>query len=219
MSRRSRIAVFILGAVIVAGAGAAGWYVTRQAQGDKSVVAARIDEIALVYRPDYARFGGGRAGGRMETLDLAATFPDFRPAGDAAVPLAEADARRGAGLVFLALGRADRKLDPPDLVAQLYTRFLESEVAETGSGLLRRAFQDDSPYQGEVLYFEPPEGRDFAARCARPSKPPSGLPETCLWVFREGGLDVTVRFDRPMLANWERLTEGARGLVKSMLGG
>lgn len=218
MSRRARILIIVLGVALVAGAGAAGWFLTRRVAAGKSVVAARIGDIALVYQPAYARFGGGRAGGRIETLDIAAAFPGFGPAGEAATPLAQADGRGKSALVFLTLARADRKLDPADLVAQLYTRFLESDVAETESGLVKRRFQDDSPYRTEDLYFDPPDGRAFAARCTRPTKPSDGLPETCLWTFRKGGLDISVRFERPLLAHWEKLAQGAQALVGSMLG-
>jgi len=99
----------------------------------------------------------------------------------------------------------------------LYARFLESDVLETEEGLLKRAFQDGSPYDGEDLYFDPPEGRAFAARCARPTTPPDGLPETCIAAFRESGADVEMRFTSSLLPHWEKLTEGARGLARSMI--
>ena len=169
------------------------------------------------YAPAYARFGGGRSGGRFDTLELAATFPDFRPAGDSVTPLAEADGSGKSALVFFTFARADRKADPADMVGMLYARFLEPRVEETEEGLIRRAFQDGSPYQGEDLYFAPPEGRAFAARCARPTVPSDGLPETCLSLFREGGLDVSIRFGRPLLARWERLAGGARALAQTMI--
>lgn len=217
MSRRARLLVYAFGATLVAGSGALGWYITQRANQNRTLVVSAIGDVTLAYAPAYARFGGGRSGGRFETLELAATFPDFRPAGDSATPLSEADGSGKNALVFFTFARADRKMDPTDLVALLYARFLEPGVEETEDGLIKRMFQDSSPYQGEDLYFAPPEGRTFAARCTRPTKPSDGLPETCLAVFREGGLDISIRFGRPLLAQWERLAPGARALAQTML--
>ncbi|MCB1542494.1 MAG: hypothetical protein KDJ25_17095 [Rhodoblastus sp.] len=217
MSRRAHLYVYAFGAALVAGAGALGWYITQRASQNRALVASTIGDVTLAYAPAYARFGGGQSGGRFETLELATTFPDFRPAGASATPLAEADGSGRNALVFFTFGRADRKMDPADMVGMLYARFLEPGVEETEEGLIKRVFQDGSPYQGEDLYFAPPEGRAFAARCARPTVPSDGLPETCLSVFREGGLDIAIRFGRPLLARWERLAPGARALVQTML--
>ncbi|MEI2734448.1 MAG: hypothetical protein V9G24_06270 [Rhodoblastus sp.] len=217
MSRRARFFVYAFGAALVAGSGALGWYITQRASQNRALVVSSIGDVTLAYAPAYARFGGGRSGGRFDTLELAATFPDFRPAGDSVTPLAEADGSGKTALVFFTFARADRKMDPADMVGLLYARFLEPGVEETEEGLIRRAFQDGSPYQGEDLYFAPPEGRAFAARCARPTVPSDGLPETCLSLFREGGLDISIRFGRPLLARWERLAPGARALAQTMI--
>ncbi len=217
MSRRARILVYAFGGALVAGSGALGWYITQRASQNRAVVASAIGDVTLVYAPAYARFGGGRSGGRFETLELAATFPDFRPAGESVTPLPQADGSGKTALIFLTIASADRKIEPADLTAQLYARFFEQAVEETEEGLIKRAFQDGSPYQGEDLYFAPPEGRAFAARCSRPTVPSDGLPETCLAVFRESGLDVSMRFGRPLLDRWERLAGGAKALVQTML--
>ncbi|MFV0280137.1 MAG: hypothetical protein ACK5JM_05160 [Rhodoblastus sp.] len=217
MSRRARFLVYAFGAVLVAGSGALGWYITQRASQKQPLVASTIGDVTLVYAPAYARFGGGQSGGRFETLELAATFPDFRPAGEAATPLAEADGSRKKALVFFTFSPADRKIAPADLVGTLYSRFLEPGVEETEDGLIKRAFQDSSPYAGEDLYFAPPEGRAFAARCARPTQPSDGLPETCIGLFREGNLDISIRFGHALLDRWEKLGSGARALVQTML--
>ena len=50
----------------------------------------------------------------------------------------------------------------------------------------------------------------------RPRSPPDGLPDTCIQDFRIGALDVQMRFSPNLLAQWERLREGARRLVEGM---
>ena len=216
MSLKARILLPTVGALVVLGAGAAGWLLTHRAgAGLTEYVISRVGDARLIYLPTYARFADGRAGGNLAALELAATFPGFQAAGESAQPLDQADSK--ATLVFFTISRSDRKVDPADLVAMLYARFLEAEVVETDSGLLERMFQDGSPYSGEDLYFAPPEGRAFAARCPRPTVPPDGLPETCMASFRDGPVDVDIRFPKRLLAQWEKLNEGARALVASLI--
>jgi hypothetical protein len=216
MSRRARYLIFALGAVVVAGAGLAGWLIMRSGE-TREFVETYIGDVSLVYPSAYARFPAGKTGGRSNVLELAAALPDFRPAGDASAALNGAAGGAKPALLFLSLSRPERKVDPAELVAQLYARFLDPEIAEADSGLLKRSFQDSSPYAGEDLYFAAPEGRAFAARCPRPRIPPDGLPETCIATFRQGDLDVDYRFDRSLLSQWERMSDGARALVRSML--
>ena len=46
-------------------------------------------------------------------------------------------------------------------------RFLEPDGWSHPGGLIARAFQAGSPFEGQELYFVAPEGRVFAARCAK----------------------------------------------------
>ena len=54
------------------------------------------------------------------------------------------------------------------------------------------------------------------ARCAQPPEKPDGLPDSCLTEFRQNGLDVQMRFSPSLLAEWERMMEGARALVRRL---
>lgn len=220
MSRALSILLVVSAALLALAAGLGAFLLFRRpAAGPADYVETRIGDLRLVYQAGYARFPGGRAGGRFDSLQLAATFPDFRPAGGAATALdrPQGDEVKAPALLFLSVGGQERKVDPADLTSLLYARFLEPDVTETDEGLLKRAFQDGSPYEGEDLYFSPPEGRAFAARCARPTVPPDGLPETCIAALRESGLDVDLRFTTALLSQWEKLAEGSRALVKSMI--
>ena len=211
MSRALPFVVAACVALVLAGVGGAWFMLRRTTPGADDYVEARVGDIRLIYRTGYARFPAGRAGGHLDRLDIAATFPALEPAGNASAALDK------AALVFLSIGPAERKVAPADLMSLLYARFLESDVLQTEEGLLKRAFHDGSPYDGEDLYFDPPEGRAFAARCARPTTPPDGLPETCIAAFRESGADVEMRFTSALLPHWEKLAEGARGLARSMI--
>jgi hypothetical protein len=150
-----------------------------------------------------------------EALELAAFFPDFAPAGDAGDVTAKTDlAERFARTVFVAARPADPNADPADRPARLYLRFLSDESWSHPGGLVARAFVDGSPFEGDELYYVAPDGREFAARCRRPD-PERKTPNTCIYDFRLGDLDIEMRFSAALLADWVALKAGARGLIEA----
>ncbi len=170
------------------------------------IVVAQVGETTLRVNPAYAASPESRGGGKLERIDLAFRFPGFAPIEPRGVA---ADA-----LVFLRLEPADGVLSPEDRPAKLYVRFLEPEQWSHPGGLLMRRFEDSSPYAHEELYFAPPEGRLFAARCTRPRQPPDGLAESCLDQIRVNSLDVTLRFTPDILGDWEALVNGTRTFIE-----
>ena len=182
-------------------------------------VAAQIGTVAVVYPPAYARFGPGRSGGLLDRIEMAFTFPDLRAAGDAASALPADDSVGPATrqLVFVTLRREDELADPADRTEKIYARFLQSDVWQEEAGLVMRRFEAGSPYEREELHFVPPEGRVFAARCVRPTQPPSDLPSTCLSALRLDGLDIDIRFSPTLLPRWEALTDGVKRLITSFV--
>ncbi len=200
-----------LGMAAIAAGG--GWlvllFLRPEAARGPGLAVAVIGPATLRYDPAYGRASDDINGGRLDRLDIAARFPSFAPAGPD--PLAG-----GAPVVFLRIEEADPVLPPEDRTAKLYERFLEPEQWSNPGGLVMRRFEAGSPYEREELYYAPPEGRLFAARCTRPRQPPDGLPESCIGDLRVNGLDVHARFTPDLLADWERLSAGARALVERM---
>lgn len=148
-------------------------------------------------------------------IELVAFFPGFGPAGrlddiDATTDLDE----RFQRLVFLELRPADKKLDPSERVSRLYLRFLEDTSWSHPGGLAARAFEAGSPYEGDELFFTPPDGREFSARC-RKGEPGAKTPNTCLAILRADDVDVSLRFSAALLSQWRDLAAGARGLLQS----
>lgn len=214
-----RLAVIACMGLAVVAAIATPVLLLRPRSGGTNQTAAEIGPVTIVYQPAYARFGPGRGGGRLDRLELAFTFPDLRAAGEAgaALPSDESVEPGAHQLVFLTLRKEDEAADPAERTGQIYSRFLESDVWQEEAGLVMRRFETGSPYQREELHFVPPEGRVFAARCMRPTQPPSDLPSTCLAALRLDGLDVDIRFSPTLLPQWEALTDGVRRLVTSFV--
>lgn len=190
-------------------AGTAGWAVRLLLRADTPAspfAVARVGQTRLVYETDFARSDAARQGGVLDALDLAARFPGFLPAGGDFLTKPES-------ILFLDIEAAADGVAPEDRMARLYARFLDNEPWSNPGGLVMRRFTQDSPYTGEDLYYAPPEGRFFAARCTRPPQPPDGAPESCLYDLREGALDVHLRFQPALLPEWEAISGGTRALL------
>ena len=173
------------------------------------VGAARLTLPSGYFRPQ------SRGGGPLDQLALAAFFPDFTPAGEVGDVTRETNlAERFEKLVFISVKSSDSSLDPADRPAKLYARFLVPDGWSHPGGLVARAFQAGSPFEGQELYFVAPEGRDFAARCRRPDQTQK-TPNSCIYDFRVDGLDVEMRFSAALLSQWEKLKAGARGLIET----
>ena len=209
----SRLAASCIGIAAFAATLGGAWALFRFQGGDEPptrealVGAARFTLPSGYFRPR------SRGGGRLERLELAAFFPDFTPAGAASDIDGKTDlAERYRKLVFIEIRPADSDLDPAERPAKLYARFLEPERSSHPGGLVAAAFQAGSPFEGEALYFVAPEGRVFAARCGRPDGAQK-TPRACAYDFRTGDIDVELRFSPALLADWEKLNAGARGLI------
>ncbi len=135
--------------------------------------------------------------------NLIVAWPSFKPP----LPAADSDAER----IFLTLAPAD-----PDKVERnvsLYARFFEGEGWSNPGGLIMRRFRTGSPYQDEELYFAPPEGEAFLARCPKQGSSMDIGQQNCIWLFRAHGIDIQVRFSATLLPQWTRLNDGIRGLI------
>ncbi len=151
-------------------------------------------------RPDTGTHEGHR-----DRLDLVLGWPDIRT-----VPLA------GQQRIFVALAKADMGLDPGERSADIYARFMEAETWSGQGGLVVRRFKANSPYGGEELHLTAPDGRVFAARCPQPGSALDTTFQGCLWMLRQQGFDLQVRFPADLLADWDELDRDIRGLVKDM---
>lgn len=207
----------LLGVVALAALGAAGAYGLGAWQGEPAApraIRTALGPQSLTFSSAYLR-PGSRDGGAQERVELGAFFPDFTPAGsvsdvNAATKLDE----RFERTIFISIRAADASLDPTERVARLYARFLDPVAWTHPGGLVARAFQPGSPFEADELFFRGPEGRDFAARCPKPDQSRK-TPSTCIAQFRQAGLDVEYRFSAMLLAEWEKLAAGVRGMVEA----
>lgn len=183
----------------------------RQEPATRQVIvgATRFTLLSGYFRPS------SREGGHRDSLELAAFFPDFAPAGETNDIDGKTDLyERFQKLVFITIAPADSSLDPAERPSKLYARFLGPDQWSHPGGLVASAFEAGSPFEGQELYFVAPDGRAFAARCGRPDQSQK-TPNSCIYDFRVDGLDVELRFPAALLSEWEKLNAGARGLIEA----
>jgi len=207
----------LLVALVLALLAAGAYRLVRQSdEAEPAIVAASLGDARLAYPPAYARDESTRYGGALDRLSFIAVVPDFSPP-----QKPSADPRRRASeeldpmRVFVTLSPRDEALDPAERPSRLYARFLEGEVWSGPGGLLMRRFEPGSPYELELLYLAPPDGREFFARCPRRDAGFLGS-APCLWALRWKGLDVEARFSSALLRDWEELARGLRAFLASI---
>ncbi len=172
----------------------------------------------LHFRANYVRIAESPDPDR---IDLVALAPDFTPgaADPRGLPAAGETDAKGRNQIFLSIEPAPKDDGRASTVspAERYGPFLAAEAQVTQGGLLRRRFEDHSPFAGEDLYLSPPDGEEFSARCERPKIPSDGLPNTCTSEFRIEDLSIEARFDPVWLGDWRRLRANAQLLVRDAM--
>jgi hypothetical protein len=187
--------------VLALAAAAAMLFVAHEERPD-ALVQAEVAGVKFVYMRAYARDDATGAGGLADRLSFMALFPGFTPvrAKDRAAPF-----------VTVTVSPKDDGVDPRERPAKLYARFLTPETLDGPGGLVLRRFEQGSPYDSEELLIAPPDGAQFFARCPRPQ---NGAPdEACLTVFRDGALDVELRYPAILLEHWDVVIDGAHSLL------
>jgi hypothetical protein len=113
--------------------------------------------------------------------------------------------------VLVRIAPAEASAAPADRAPLLHARFLAPAASPVEGGLIRREFRAGSPFEGEILYLAPPDGRAFAARCTE--RLAGGPRETCLAELRTGGAEMRLRLAPEHLAHWQAVTRGLARLA------
>ena len=150
-----------------------------------------------------------RRPGTRDRVDLAYLWPSLVPPDPALKTIAGVPADPNERL-FVTIQTADGTLPLLERVHTIYPRYLVAEPVAGPTGLTLRGFRDNTPYQGEELVFESNAPEHFLARCARRGVINSG---SCLLERRIGNADITIRFPRDWLANWQSIASGIDSLI------
>jgi len=153
-----------------------------------------------------------RKPGTQERIDLAYLWPSLKPP-DPALKAIDGVPVDPNERLFVTIQSVDGTLPLMERVQTIYPRYLVAQPQSGPEGLTLRGFRDDTPYKGEELVFESQAPEHFLARCALKGVKNSG---GCLLERRIGDADVTFRFPRDWLNDWQTLSRGIDELTRRL---
>jgi len=157
-----------------------------------------------------------RHSGPQERVDLYFSYPSLEPpeapkhvSADEVVE----EMTQPIDRIFLSISDHHNSLAPELRVTSIYPRYLEPASIPGPDGLTLRAFRDGSPYGGEDFYFANTPA--LTARCTRDARTPG----MCLSERRVDGADLTFRFPRSWLSQWQDVAGTMDRLTLQLHGG
>jgi len=165
---------------------------------------------AFNVEPAAIRMRVQRHPGTQERVDLAYVWPTLAPPDPAEQAAAPGAAVEPIERLFVTIEGADGTMPPIERVETIYPRYLVAEPVAGPQGLTLRGFRKDTPYAGEELAFESNAPQHFLARCSRHGVVGSG---GCLLEKRVGEANLTFRFPRAWLENWQQVARGIDTLM------
>lgn len=156
-----------------------------------------------------------RHSGPQERIDLFFSYPSLQPpeaqkhvSADEVVE----EMMQPIDRIFLSIADHHDAMSPENRVASIYPHYLEPASTSAADGLALRAFRTGTPYSGEDLYFAATPS--LTARCTRDA----ATPGMCLSERRIGGADLTFRFPRSWLAQWQDVATAMDRLASQLHG-
>ena len=156
-----------------------------------------------------------RHSGQQERIDLSFSYPSLEPPGPQKHVSADEVVEEMAqpiDRIFLSIAAHHDSLSPEMRVRSIYPRYLEQASTPGQDGLTMRAFRADTPYGGEDLYFASTPA--LTARCSRDA----ATPGMCLSERRVDSADLTFRFPRNWLSQWQDVAAGMDHLTAQLHG-
>lgn len=157
-----------------------------------------------------------RHSGLQERIDLAFSYPSLEPPGPQKHVSADEvveEMTQPIDLIFLSIAAHNNAMSPETRLSTIYPHYLEQASTPGQDGLTLRAFRTDTPYAGEDLYYANTPA--LAARCTRDASTPG----MCLSERRIEGADLTFRFPRNWLAQWQDVAASMDRLTAQLHGG
>jgi hypothetical protein len=211
----ARLLIVALGITATGIAGAPVAYVLWPASAaiapDAPSLPITVGGMAFNVPPAAIRFKVQRRPGAQPRIDLTFVWPSLDPPDLSAKPL-PTDTPDIGDRLFVTIAGSDTALSPAERLKAIYPRYADAAPVVGSDGLSVQGFRDGSPYQGEDLIMQPASPERFLLRCTRPN---SATPAMCLHERRLGGADITVRFPRAWLDDWQPAADGIDRLIAS----
>jgi len=156
-----------------------------------------------------------RHSGAQERVDLSFIFPSLAPPeAPRHVTSSETleELTQQTDRIFLSIAAHHDTLAPDMRVRTIYPRYLEQASTPGQDGLTMRAFRDGTPYGGDDLFFANTPA--LTARCSRDA----ATPGMCLSERRIDGADLTFRFPKAWLSQWQEVATAMDRLTVQLHG-
>ena len=165
--------------------------------------------------PAAIRIKVQRKPGTQERVDLVFLWPSLTPP-NPAIKSGPVTSAKAIDRIFLTIAGHDNTLPPVERFNTIYPRYFDASIGTTPGGLTVRPFRDGTAYQGEDMIYDDRNPARFLIRCAR-----DGAGATigiCLYERRIGAVDITARFPRDWLSDWQSVSEGLDKLIGRLQG-
>jgi hypothetical protein len=160
-----------------------------------------------------------RRPGAHDRVDLVLLWPSLKPPDPAAKPAPPGPdlaptASNMLDRIFVTLALAGDALSADERLRNVYPRYASETPVAGPSGLAVLPFRDGTPYQGEDLIYDASAPDNFLVRCTRAGAGPT--PGICLYERRIDTADITVRFPRDIIGDWEMIAASLDRLITSL---
>jgi hypothetical protein len=177
---------------------------------DSPALPITIADTTFNVPPAAIRVALQRRAGEQDRIDLVFLWPSLMPPDPADKPSPGAAPASPLDRVFATIASSDGTLPPAERRKIIYPRYASREIEPGPHGLSVLAFRAGTPYQGEDLVYEAAAPERFFVRCTRGNGP---TPGTCLREQRIGSADLTVRFPRAWLDDWQTVAHAVDRLI------
>jgi len=196
---------------------------------DAPALPVTIAGVLFEVPPAAIRSALQRHAGPHERIDLAFVWPSLMPPepsseaddvplgdigdGSAAGPSPKTEAADAHGRLFVTLTALGSLLPPDERLRGVYPRYLGAQNSADANGLVIRPFRTGTPYEGEDLVYFAQNANRFYASCTRRSE---FMPGTCIQERALGAADITLRFPRDWLGDWQTVASGFDRLIAQL---
>ncbi|HWK96117.1 MAG TPA: hypothetical protein VNR39_11905 [Pseudolabrys sp.] len=157
--------------------------------------------------PAAVRIPSQRNAGTKNRIDVAYLWPSLIPP-DPSIKVIDGKPVDPNERLFALIQIDDGALPLAERVKNIYPRYLSKTQASGPDGLVVHPFRAETPYEGEDLVYDPTQ--QFLTRCSRQGVANAG---TCLLEKRAGAADITFRFPREWLSDWQNVAAGIDKLM------
>jgi len=179
---------------------------------DAPTLPITVGGLLLNVPPAALRLRIQRRSGAQERIDLVFLWPSLEPPDPASKP-ASAEILHETDRIFLTIATSDGSPTPAERLKTIYPRYSDGEPTNLPDGLSLQTFRAGTPYQHEDLFYATASPERFIVRCTRKSGPAPGI---CLDEQRIGAADVTLRFPRDWLSDWQAVERTIDRLIANL---